>query len=133
MGLFGTRNPARGAKTVDLSGPRFNFRIVGESFYQDTLRASTTPNARDGLSGEVDVVLVPEKNKHDPNAVAVWTQGGKIGHLSRDDAAVHRPALLRLYEGQRAYAACRATLNNAGPRTNIGAVLNLDLKKLHAK
>ena len=46
------------------------------------------------------VLVAEEDNPYDANAVAVWVQGLKVGHLSRANARRYRPGLLSL---QRRY------------------------------
>ena len=72
--------------------------VKGESFYQDEIRHVVRSQGR-----EIAAILVPEPhNQYDPNAVAVWVAGLKVGHLSREDAAVYQQAIARLMaaEGQ---------------------------------
>ena len=40
------------------------------------------------------VLVAEEDNPYDANAVAVWVQGLKVGHLSRANARRYRPGLL---------------------------------------
>ena len=70
-------------------GYTFNTGIVGESNYQKNLdKCFKSPNTfHKGNSGFIDVTLVFEPNNpHDKNAVAVVSDFGKIGYLSRSDA-----------------------------------------------
>lgn len=67
----------------------FKTDVVGESYYFDTLeKCYFDPNALDCDGGKaVRVQLIKEPNNpHDKNAVAVYSEHGKIGHLSKVDA-----------------------------------------------
>ena len=75
--------------------------VVGESFYQDHLRAITGYRPpEEHVDEEIRAILVAEDhNPYDPNAIAVWIkdpQAGylQVGHLSREDARRYRPGLL---------------------------------------
>ena len=70
-------------------GYTFNTGIVGESNYQKNLdKCFNSPNTfHKGNSGFIDVDLVFEPdNPFDESAVAVISDFGKIGYLSRKDA-----------------------------------------------
>lgn len=62
--------------------------VVGESYYQDALRATGRVCSAGGEGRPAfTAALVPEpENPYDSNAIAVYSPRGKIGHLSRDDA-----------------------------------------------
>ena len=73
--------------------------VVGESRYQENLwrLAGGRRNPEERVRLPVCAVLVPETdNPYDSNAVSVWVDGLKVGHLSRDDARRYRPGLLAL-------------------------------------
>jgi hypothetical protein len=66
----------------------FETDVVGESHYQDALAEIAGPKTEAGVDLEVKAQLVPEPdNPTDPQAVAVYIQGRKVGHLARDMAA----------------------------------------------
>jgi hypothetical protein len=51
------------------------------------------------VRSDIYAVLVPEDdNPYDPNAVAIWVHGLKVGHLSRSNARRYRPGLLDLQD-----------------------------------
>jgi hypothetical protein len=108
-----------GTSFSTFGGPHGCVDVVGESFYQDTLRAL------EAIEGDrpFTVRLVPEPdNPQDPNAVAVVTDANAIvGHLSRAVAKSYHQALLR----QPAPVFCPAKLTGRGKRT-IGVVLDFD-------
>jgi hypothetical protein len=98
--------------------------VVGESFYQDAIVASrahchaappvpVVDFAAEVHAGEelpwFTAILVREPdNEYDSDAIAVWSQHGKVGHLSRDDARRYQPVLLTI-EGMGSHAgACSA-------------------------
>ena len=82
---------------VQLYDGRESLEVVGESFYQDALQQLVG-----GIPGErarVDVLAVlvaDENNQYDANAVSVWVNGLKVGHLSRAEAKRMRPGLSAL-------------------------------------
>ena len=88
---------SNGSEAVLLDGGR-DLEVVGESYYQENLWL--VAGARPGgerVRVEITAVLVPEPdNPHDRNAVGVWVNGLKVGHLSRYDAQSYRPGLLAL-------------------------------------
>jgi hypothetical protein len=64
-------------------------------------------------------MLVPEDNNpYDANAVAVWIEGLKAGHLSRADARAYRPGLLAL---QQRYRQPRARRVPGGPLERVNS------------
>lgn len=102
--------------------------VVGESHYQDALRAtrkicSIGPDSRPTFSA----VLLPEPdNPYDSSAIAVHSSQGKLGHLSRENAAKYRELfgeVIRLgYHG----GACEAYLTGGElDKPSFGVVLQL--------
>jgi hypothetical protein len=88
-----------GAKAVLLDGHE-DLSVVGESSYQDNLwRLAPARPGGERVHTDVTAVLVAEEgDPHDSNAIAVWINGLKTGHLSREDAARYRPGLLALQQ-----------------------------------
>jgi hypothetical protein len=103
--------------------------VVGESFYQDAIVASrahcqSAPpvpvvdfaaevHAEEELPWFTAVLIREPENEYDPEAIAVWSQLGKIGHLSREDARRYQPVLLTI-EGMGSQAgACSAFMRQA--------------------
>ena len=73
--------------------------VVGESHYQDTLWQIVGGPSDEHVRHYTVAVLLPEPdNPYDTNAVQVLIGGELVGYLSREDAAVYRPGLLRLME-----------------------------------
>jgi hypothetical protein len=70
--------------------------VVGESNYQDNLRALTGYRPpEEHVEEEIRAILVAEDhNPYDPDAVAVWIGGLLVGRLSRENARLYRPGLL---------------------------------------
>lgn len=100
--LFGggparTQEPRRRVSMVDGDA---SLGVVGESYYQDELwRIVRGRPGRDRVRTEVQAVLIAEtENPHDRNAVSVWVNDRKVGHLSREDAERYRPGLLALQQ-----------------------------------
>lgn len=82
---------------VRMFGGRHDLEIVGESFCQDALWRIVGGRRTEPVRVEIHAVLLAETdNQYDPNAISVWIDGLKVGHLSREDAAVYRPGLLAL-------------------------------------
>ena len=99
---IGPERPAQvrdGIQAVLLGGNE-DLKVVGESHYQENLWRLVSPRRRgDQVRCAVQASLVAEDdNPYDANAVAVWVQGLKVGHLSRDDARRYRPGLLSLQD-----------------------------------
>jgi hypothetical protein len=101
--------------------------VVGESFYQDAIAATREKHCQasppievvdfaaeeDGLPWFTAVLVREPDNEYDANAIGVWSQRGKIGHLSREDAASYRPVLLTV-EGMGSQAGgCSAFMRQA--------------------
>lgn len=76
-----------------LSGGDFGQEIVGESHYFKTLARCFKVGRQDasGKRSYMTVKLVLENNnKHDKNAVAIVSEFGTVGYLSRIDAKLYR-------------------------------------------
>jgi HIRAN domain-containing protein len=94
--LLGQTSPHVGSGRTEATLYSGNDRleVKGESFYQENLRRVVAELGRD-----LPALLVPEPdNEYDRNAVSVWAGGLKVGHLSREDAAVYQPAIARLIQ-----------------------------------
>lgn len=75
-------------------GGNFDFEVVGESFYQDNLRAIAGQHGDNFVDKGCVAILTPDDaNKHDNKAVAVYINGLQVGHLSSDDARSFRRRL----------------------------------------
>ena len=114
---------------------RETLEVVGESRYQDDLwhlvrgRADLTERVR----VEIIALLVPEPdNPYDANAVGVWIDGLKVGHLSRSDAQLYQPGLLALQEKKRMPIALSGVIAGGGMRGDglgrLGVFLEHDPK-----
>jgi hypothetical protein len=72
------------------TGPMVDVEIVGESFQADHIRGLR----KRYHDGEFEIILVPEPNNlYDRNAVAVYVDGGQVGHLSRQMAPAWQPMI----------------------------------------
>lgn len=99
--------------------------VAGESYYQDALRQIMGSPATAGLRKSGVAVLVPQHgNPFDDNAVQVQIDGRPVGHLSRDDAALYRPGVLKLMEGG-SHVALHATVS-CGGGSSYGVFLDHD-------
>lgn len=102
--------------------------VVGESFHQDALIA-TVPLTAPGEEGRpmfLAVLVAEPENPYDPNAIAVHSAAGKVGHLSRADAVDYAPVMAALAERGATGGTCEAFLNG-GPEEgkSFGVVLRL--------
>jgi hypothetical protein len=102
--------------------------VVGESFHQDVL-ADTVPLTRPGEEGRpmFRALLIAEpENPYDPNAIAIHSAAGLVGHLSRGEAVDYAPVMSALAEHGHSSGSCDAFLNG-GPAEgkSYGVVLRL--------
>lgn len=107
--------------------------MVGESFYQENLRAviGHPDLSRERVRFEVTAVLVAEAdNPYDANAIAVHVNGLKVGHLSREDAETYRPGLIAVQERTGKPIAVRGAIAGGGMRDDgvgqLGVFLRCD-------
>ncbi len=78
-----------------LSGPGLG--IVGESHYRDEIATIAGGSRREAIRLVAWACLVPEPdNVYDTNAIGVWIEGRKVGHIPRADAKAFAPVLARL-------------------------------------
>lgn len=78
-----------------------SLNVVGESHYQDNLwRVAGGRRLPDEYvhSNVYALLVADENNPYDADAVSVWINGLKVGHLSREDAQRLRPGLLALQQ-----------------------------------
>lgn len=102
--------------------------VVGLPYHQAAVR-DTVKAVPSG--GEMDAVLLPEpSNPHDPNAVAVYTSGGKVGYLPSDVARVLQPALTRLSAAHRGQPAGCPAIVSAAANGKPQITLMTDLRKM---
>ena len=93
-------------------------QVVGESFYLDALERIAGGRSEESTRMRVTVVLYPEPDRpYDSSAVGVYVEGQKGGHLSREDAAIFQPRLLRLFEEAR-LGTCDAQLKGGWLHAN---------------
>jgi HIRAN domain. len=95
--------------------------VVGESFYQEAIRALVGPGGQRVRLPVQATLLAETNNRYDPNAVSVWIGGGLVGHLSREVAGALRPGLLAL-ERQHDGAAISLSGVIAGGATVVPAM-----------
>lgn len=82
--------------------------VVGESHYRAAIERVTGGARPEGVKIVTWAVLVPERdNPYDANAIGVYIDGAKVGHLNREEAASFRPVLERIAAAGRV-AYCRA-------------------------
>ena len=102
---------AQHSKNIVLEGDgSFSFDIVGESHCQAALDHIAGPKHEGGVEHECVAVLLPDdRNQYDENAVAVFIDGEKVGHLARRDAKAYRQFLANIGR-PTAGAGCRAMI-----------------------
>lgn len=96
LGLGASKPP----EPVRIEGEgKFDFDIVGESYYQDALSRICGGKREDGHEHYCTAHLVAEPdNPYDRNAVAVYIEGHKVGHIPRAAA----PRMAKSLRGQTA-------------------------------
>jgi hypothetical protein len=105
-----------GVKAALLEGDR-DLEVVGESFYQENLWRLAAARPGEPVRVEITAVLVAEDdNPHDSNAIAVWIDGLKVGHLSRENARAYRPGLLALQRAHQMPIALTGVITGGGMR-----------------
>lgn len=93
--------------------------VVGESHYQDALWRIVEGRRGDRIRHEVVAVLAPEDdNPYDSNAISIWVNGLKVGHLSRATAEKYRPGLLALQARYGMPIALRGLIAGGGMRAD---------------
>jgi hypothetical protein len=79
--------------------------VVGESYHQGTLWGIVGDRNADEVWYETNALLMPESEDSEyPEAIRVLIDGKVVGSLSRYDAPVYRPGLLRLMSNNRQVA-----------------------------
>ncbi len=106
-----------GAQVALLDGGE-DLEVVGESYYQPNLwRLAGAHPGKERVREDIYAVLVGEDdNPYDPDAVAVWINGLKVGHLSRENAQRYRPGLLAQQEAQGMPIALAGVITGGGIR-----------------
>jgi hypothetical protein len=117
--------------------------VVGESHRQDVLRRVVTGDSSpylDDLTGRARKIAETEQhrwfraalvcepsNRYDPDAVAVYADGvGRIGYLSRDDAADYQPVFTALRSRGYSVGSVPAFLIGGEPgKPSLGVLLCL--------
>ena len=124
--------PAATASTVRamLYGGRETLEVVGESHYQDALWQIVGGRRAEPVRHDIYALLVPNpENPYDANAIEVRIEGHLVGHLSREDAVLYRPGLLRLVQ-THGLIALEGTIVGGGPRRDgigfLGVFLDHD-------
>ncbi|MEA2221996.1 MAG: hypothetical protein QOH83_372 [Solirubrobacteraceae bacterium] len=104
--------------------------IVGEASYQPAIAAACGSTTWEHVRCEIDqLAVVPEpSNPYDPNAVAIFIGGQKVGYLSRGDALDYQPAMEALLHAGYNAGVCRGSIAGRGPGSetkNLGVFLYL--------
>ena len=118
-----------GAQVVLLEGDE-DLEVVGESFYQPNLwhLAGAQPGQGRVRTGICAVLVAEDDNPYDPNAVAVWIDGLKVGHLSRENAQRYRPGLLAQQQAQGRPIALAGVITGGGIRSDGPGMLGVFLQ-----
>lgn len=77
---------------------RFAAEVVGESFYRKNFASLFPPRGEEDDDMEVEIVVtmrLEDSNPHDSNAVGIYYQEKKLGHLPRQLAQDFRQAIAR--------------------------------------
>jgi hypothetical protein len=99
---------------------REDLEVVGESHYQDNLWrlvGGRPADPEERVRADIVAVLAAEPdNSYDANAIAVWIDGLKVGHLSHNDARLYQPGLLVLQEKHGTPVALSGVIVGGGMR-----------------
>jgi hypothetical protein len=99
--------PAEALKLLASGG---SLSVVGESQYRDAIEAVTGGPKVEGIRAITWATLIAEHdNPYDANAVGVFIDGRKVGHLAREDASEFWPLVERIQVARRV-AYCRADI-----------------------
>jgi hypothetical protein len=106
-----------------------DLEVVGESFYQDNLwqLAEAQPGTQRVREDIYAVLVAEDNNPYDPNAVAVWINGLKVGHLSRENAQRYRPGLIAQQEALGKPIALAGVIAGGGIRSDGPGMLGVFL------
>lgn len=102
--------------------------VVGESYYQEALRATSQMGSlvSEGNRTFTAVLVSEPDDPYDHNAVAIHSPIGKVGHLSRGDAAAYRDVFDELARLGSDGGVCEARLTGGEPaKPSFGVVLQL--------
>ncbi len=114
------RPPARriGRVEATLYTGHKTLEVIGESHHQETLWRIVGGIRRDPVRHPTFAVLMPEpENSYDRNAIKVLIGGEVVGYLSREDAALYLPGLLRLIQtSTNGLVALEGEIVGGGPR-----------------
>jgi hypothetical protein len=118
-----------GAQVVLLDGDE-DLEVVGESYYQDNLwQLAGAQPGKERVREDIYAVLVAEDdNPYDSDAVAVWINGLKIGHLSCENAQRYRPGLLAQQQALGKPVALAGVITGGGIRSDGPGKLGVFLR-----
>jgi len=126
----GLGSPEASQPTIVVLSGGVEVGVVGESHYQDALLAIVGGKRPQSVRIPTQATLVPEPdNPYDPNAVAVYVAGRKVGHLPRPAAQAFAPVGKGLAE-QRQIGVCSAIITGRwdrgdGDTGHFGVTLDL--------
>lgn len=86
--------------------------VVGESFYYDNLRSIVGGGRAMNLPVVAALIAEPD-NVNDPNAVGIYVNSLKVGHLSRNAARLYQPVLAHLASKGKV-GACDGRISGSG-------------------
>jgi HIRAN domain-containing protein len=118
-----------GAQVVLLDGDE-DLEVVGESYYQDNLwqLAGAQPGQQRVRENVYAVLVAEDDNPYDRDAVAVWINGLKVGHLSRENAHRYRPGLLAQQQALGKPIALAGVITGGGIRSDGPGKLGVFLR-----
>lgn len=128
MRLLDRLQTGRSTTVSGLELPGDSHRAVhGESHYQPALHETARLATEQDGERVFQAILVAEPdNEYDSNAIAVYSEAGKLGYIPRDDAPDYRPVFEEIArQGCRA-GVCEAVLVGGTPnKPSFGVVLRL--------
>ena len=108
--------------------PEDSYRAVhGESHYQPALHETAKHATEEDGTRVFQAILVAEPdNEFDSNAIAVYSEAGKLGYIPRDDAPDYRPVFEEIARQGCQAGVCTGRLVGGTPgKPSFGVVLRL--------
>lgn len=118
---------AQQARAVDFTAPAYEFNVVGESFYQDSLRRIAGKRLEAGETVVVPALVVPDYENpfsKSGRAVMVVLEGQPCGHFAEGDAEAYARVSEKL-KADGCVGSCGAWLTGGADGRSIGVKLAL--------
>lgn len=109
----------------------FECEVVGESNYQNHLKAFAGNHGTDAAAVAVRAILMPEPtNPYDKNAVCIYINGKTVGYLPKDDAPIFLRRLTKRKLSKTSATTCDAHIMGGfakkdGSKASYGVKLNM--------